>query len=88
MTDAHQAFRQDMHQEPSNKLGAGELHDTGLVFSVIFITERYLVFIHIDKALITDRNTMTVASQVSDNTIRVIEIRLETTGSGLSLYAK
>ena len=62
-----------MHQKASNKFCAMELHDAELIFTVIFITERYLFIFYTDKALIADCNTMTIASQLSNNTICVVE---------------
>lgn len=73
MADSHKTTGQHMHQETTDELGRLQWHDAVFVVAVVFIVEPHLVVIHLDQALITDCNTMTVACQIANDAVRMIE---------------
>ncbi len=73
MSDAHQAFGQHVHQEPSDKLTDLQRHDLLPVIAVVFIAEPDLIVTHVDQALVADGDTMGVSGEIADDAVSSIQ---------------
>ena len=73
VTDSHKPSGQHMHQEAADKLAALQGKDFVLVIPVVFVTEAHLTLIHIDNAPLTDSDFMTVAGQIPNHTVGMVQ---------------
>ena len=74
MANAHKAFGQDVHQEPLHELLS--LQALGLnsgTIAVILMSEQDPVTVHRQQAPVTDGDSMSVASQITDHVIALAQ---------------
>ena len=65
-----------MHWGPADKLPGVQLHTLAPISPIVLIAERYQLFVHADEELITDRNPIALAREVTDDAFGVIKTRL------------
>ncbi len=74
MTNAVEPVRQDMQQEPADKLMGVERHELGFAaMTIITPEERDLVVGHADKPRIGDRNAVGAAGEIGQHLFRSAE---------------
>lgn len=76
VADAMKAVGQDMHQEPADELVRVESHDLHTIAApdpIVFPSERHGVGIGADEALVRDRNTVRVTTEVGQNCLGAAE---------------
>ena len=71
--DSHKPFRQDVHQEPSDKLTVIQRHDLLPEIPIVFVAESNLILLDVDQVLIADRDSVCVSGEISDHTIGAVQ---------------
>ena len=62
-----------MHQEPADKLTVMQGHDLVLTIPVVFVMEPYLILVDVDNTLITDRDTMRITCEITDDAVGSVQ---------------
>ena len=76
MANAHESVRQHMHQEPSDKFIAVQLHDLGLAVPIVFVSKMHLIAFYADESAITDSDLVAVSGQVADHCLGSVDAGL------------
>jgi len=74
MANAHEAFGQNVHQEPPHELPS--IQPLGLdpgVITVILISERDLIPLHRQQAPVADGDSVTVAGQIIHHALGLVQ---------------
>ena len=71
VADADETVGERVHQEAADELGAGQVHDLGLLaLRVILVPKAYLPVAQLDQPLVRDGHAMGVTSQVLEHPMR------------------